>query len=181
MYLKRNFLKKHAYLRTIELLCCLNIGENNYSLAPFKAKLLDPLVLPPPPSNLRLRWLAQLLRHCCRCEIRLPSWRNRTQHSCRLSGLYNLWMAAGLEDFKRSLRSLPLDLSCILFSLVVVLPRSFCFLLFCSLISCTCNLASQSINQCRQRFATAAWFPLSCVAQALSRGDGCRHSSQVLP
>ena len=30
--------------------------------------------------------------------------------------------------------------------------------------------------QCRQRLATAATFLRSCVAQALSRGDGPRHS-----
>ena len=31
-------------------------------------------------------------------------------------------------------------------------------------------------QQCRQRLATAATFLRSCVAQALSRGDGPRHS-----
>ena len=33
------------------------------------------------------------------------------------------------------------------------------------------------LAQCRQPLATAATFLLSCVAQALSRGNGPRHSS----
>ena len=33
--------------------------------------------------------------------------------------------------------------------------------------------------QCRQRLATAATVLRSCVAQALSRGDGHRHSSHT--
>ena len=34
-------------------------------------------------------------------------------------------------------------------------------------------------SQCRQRLATAAIFLWSCVVQALSRGDGSRHSEHA--
>ena len=38
------------------------------------------------------------------------------------------------------------------------------------------NPGSVKLAQCRQQLATAATFLRSCVAQALSRGDGLRHS-----
>ena len=41
------------------------------------------------------------------------------------------------------------------------------------------NPGPVNLAQCRQRFATVASFLQSCVAQALSRGDGTRHSSHA--
>ena len=42
------------------------------------------------------------------------------------------------------------------------------------------NPGSVKSAQCRQRLATAAMFLRSCVAQALSHGDGPRHSLHTL-
>ena len=47
---KRNFLKKHACLRTIELLCSLNIGGDTYSLVP-PSKIIGRVRTPLPPQE----------------------------------------------------------------------------------------------------------------------------------
>ena len=47
---KRNFLKKHACLRTIELLCSLNIEGATYSLVPPPSKIIGGSNPPVPPG-----------------------------------------------------------------------------------------------------------------------------------